>query len=75
MLRRKQNWYCRSCEHISSEAHVSALNDYKMLIGDHISNKQARDFLLVELSYVVKRLLKKAGFNCAENTKAGVYQL
>ncbi|WP_373893990.1 NERD domain-containing protein [Virgibacillus natechei] len=62
MVRDKRKWFCRTCEYISLKAHLPALIDYKLLIGDRISNRKTREFLQVDSPYVVKGLLKKEGF-------------
>ncbi|WP_430790833.1 nuclease-related domain-containing protein [Virgibacillus flavescens] len=58
MQRLHSKWYCSACSHVSKNAHVAALQDYKALVGDCITNREARAFLLVESSDVVKELLK-----------------
>src|SRR5690625_3564839 len=75
MLRRKQKWFCRTCQHTSSEAHFSALNDYQWLIRDYITNRDARDFLRIESPYVTKRLLQMGGFKSSGNTSGRKYML
>ena len=53
------NWYCQSCQSQCKNAHVRALLDYYMLVGDTISNRECREFLNIESQYVAKRLLQK----------------
>ena len=75
MFRRKQKWYCRACQHTSSEAHFSALNDYQWLVGDYITNREAREFLRVDSPDVTKRLLQMAGYVSSGNTSNRKYML
>ena len=75
MFRRKQKWYCRACQHASSEAHFSALNDYQWLVGDYITNREAREFLRVDSPDVVRRILTHAGFNHIGANKGRTYRL
>ena len=75
MLRRKQKWYCRTCQHTSSEAHFSALNDYQWLVGDYITNREARNFLQIDSPDVIRRILNNAGFNHIGDNKGRTYRL
>lgn len=61
-------WHCPSCSHKSKDAHLHALEDYYLLIGPSITNKQLREFLnLPSISVATKLLvslkLKKTGKN------------
>lgn len=75
MTREKQTWYCAKCHNTSANAHYRALNDYKLLIDDYISNREARDFLQVQSPDVVKYMLQRAGFKKEGNTSNTIYQL
>ncbi|WP_027965204.1 nuclease-related domain-containing protein [Halalkalibacillus halophilus] len=57
MNRSKRSWHCPSCGHQDSQAHRKALQEYKHIYGERITNKEAREFLRVESSEVVKRML------------------
>ncbi|PGM59166.1 hypothetical protein [Bacillus sp. AFS053548] len=59
MVRDKGNWICKNCLYVSKVAHISALVDYFLLIGNSINNKQVRDFLHVPSIYNASRLLRK----------------
>ncbi|WP_404454482.1 NERD domain-containing protein [Virgibacillus necropolis] len=50
-------WYCVTCNLLSKDAHISLLQDYRLLIGDVITNREARAFLMVDSPYVTKRIL------------------
>ncbi|WP_100009763.1 nuclease-related domain-containing protein [Lentibacillus sediminis] len=69
------NWFCKKCGKSSENEHLTALKDYKLLIGETISNHDAREFLQVQSSHKVKRLLQKAGFPCTGNNRWRVYKL
>lgn len=75
MIRRKYKWYCEQCNLYSVDAHLRALSEYKLLVGNTITNSEARDFLQVESPYVVKRLLKMGGYPFKGNTSNRVYYL
>ncbi|MFY0518386.1 nuclease-related domain-containing protein [Lysinibacillus sp. UGB7] len=59
MLKLKATWFCQKCEHRCKEAHVSALKDFYMLVGDTMTNRECRDFLNVGSPHVTKRLLQR----------------
>lgn len=75
MIRGSQKWHCLSCSHKCTDAHLSAYNDYLLLLGLTISNRETREFLCLDSPYVTKRLLQKAGFTHTGVTKDRVYQL
>lgn len=75
MMRHKRKWYCRRCKTYSEDAHISALNDYFLLIGDRVSNREVREFLRVESPDVVKRIMKKTGYRVVGNNKGRKYIL
>ena len=75
MVRDRRKWLCEACNYRSLDAHLSTLNDYLLLIGDRISNRQVRGFLRVKSSEVAKKILKKEGFIAIGRTSARTYQL
>lgn len=75
MIRNRQKWYCQKCGIFSTNAHLQAFNDYKLLVGDFISNREAREFLQVKSPYVVKRLLQTEKFKFTGTTKNRMYEL
>ncbi len=75
MIRKEKKWYCRTCLHKSKDAHFSALNDYQWLVGDYITNREARDFLRVDSPYVVKGMLRKAALVYSGVNKGRAYKL
>ncbi|WP_204758477.1 NERD domain-containing protein [Lentibacillus sediminis] len=75
MRRNKRQWACGHCGCNSKDAHLAALNDYKLLIGHSISNREARRFLQVESPYVAKYILQKEGYGRVGMTKNRRYLL
>jgi hypothetical protein len=75
MERGKGNWVCLSCGLVSKCAHVPALKDYSILIGTTITNQEARDFLKIPSSTVVKKLLISMGIKSVGKNKGRVYIL
>ncbi|WP_369435868.1 nuclease-related domain-containing protein [Lysinibacillus fusiformis] len=59
MQKLKATWFCQKCEHKCKEAHMSALRDFYMLVGDSMTNRECRDFLKIESPHVTKRVLQK----------------
>lgn len=60
MEKMKRTWLCRRCQHQCMDAHVQALRDYYMLVGDTITNRECRAFLKIDSEDVTKRLLQKS---------------
>ena len=59
MSRKVGKWFCVKCHHQSVDAHLPALNDYKLLISNRISNRGARDFLQVGSPYIESTFYKR----------------
>ncbi|WP_327608018.1 nuclease-related domain-containing protein [Virgibacillus tibetensis] len=75
MVREKRKWLCKTCNYTSVTAHAGALNEYKLLVGDMISNRETREFLQVNSPDVARRLLKMEKFQSVGNTKGKLYKL
>lgn len=75
MIRQKRNWYCRRCKTSCADAHIRALNDYLLLVGERVSNREVREFLRVESPDVVKRLMRNAGYQLIGSKKGSKYIL
>ncbi|GEN47156.1 NERD domain-containing protein [Alkalibacillus haloalkaliphilus] len=74
MKRTNRNWECPSCKHKDRNAHLKALEEYRLMFGKTIKNSEAREFLQVPI-HVAKRLLKKTSSSYAGETKAREYTL
>lgn len=75
MGRDKKGWFCIHCGTYSKDAHYAALNDFVLLLGDTVSNRELRDWLQVESRNVVKRLMKQGNFKMEGRTKGSTYQI
>jgi len=75
MEKMKRTWHCRRCQHQCKEAHVQALKDYYMLVGDTITNRECRAFLKIDCKHVTKRLLKKTLRTNSNSGKLTKYNL
>lgn len=75
MNRAHGDWICPACKEKNKDAHVHALKEYALLFGPTITNQQARDFLQIKSSHVVKRLLANMKLAFVGKTKGIVYSL
>ncbi|MDN4525601.1 nuclease-related domain-containing protein [Fictibacillus fluitans] len=57
MKRMSAKWICSQCLATSKNAHLIALHDYKLLLGESISNREFRHFLFVPSASVAQKLL------------------
>jgi hypothetical protein len=70
MTRERGKWFCSSCQKSSKNAHLQSLNDYFLLFGPTITNRQAREFLLISSRSVASNLLADTNLQ-KEGTKRG----
>ncbi|WP_404462484.1 nuclease-related domain-containing protein [Sutcliffiella horikoshii] len=75
MQRTHSFWCCPKCNNKSKDAHIPALSDYCLLFNETISNKEAREFLLVPSTNVMKRILTSTGLQTIGNTRSIKYNL
>lgn len=59
MEKLKRTWFCLKWQHQCTYAHIQVLKDYYMLVGNTITNRECRAFLMLECKHVTKRLLQK----------------
>lgn len=74
MERVRQRWQCPACAHRSLNAHLLTLADYFLLGKLSITNREFREFALVEDPFVTVRMLKNSGLDYEGKTKGRVYQ-
>jgi len=70
MKRQHSKWHCTKCHYTSKHAHITALNDYLLLIKPYITNRNTRNFLKIQSRYQAKRLLKSANLTYNQKLKA-----
>ncbi|MFB7637542.1 hypothetical protein [Peribacillus butanolivorans] len=75
LLRRHGTWFCDNCQLLSKDAHIQALQDYFILIGSTITNRQLREFLLVSSSASATRILQSLTLTSRGANKGRVYSL
>ncbi|WP_223552716.1 nuclease-related domain-containing protein [Lysinibacillus sphaericus] len=75
MKKLKTVWHCQSCQHRCPDAHIQALMDYYMLVGETITNHGCCDFLTIESGHVAKRILQKLQLPRSGSNKNSRYEL
>ncbi len=75
MKRIAKKWVCTSCGFSSKSAHFSAINDYKLLIGNTITNQKLRDFLQLTSRSAATRILQSLNISYTGEKKGRVYYL
>ncbi|MGD7024119.1 nuclease-related domain-containing protein [Rossellomorea vietnamensis] len=68
-------WVCKHCGMESKDAHVSALRDYALLIDSKITNRAARDFLIVNSRAAIHRMLTSLNLPAQGTRRWRVYSL
>jgi hypothetical protein len=75
MTRAKRKWFCVKCGHYCSNAHVTALKEYALLMNPSINNHECCDFLQITSRYVVKHLLNSLNLPTTIEGKHKIYHL
>lgn len=75
MKRAARKWFCSNCNQFDKQAHVQAIEDYLLLIKPTITNRECREFLLLDSVDVSKRLLKSSQLSYAGVKKGTFYFL
>ncbi|MGM7723940.1 hypothetical protein [Metabacillus sp. Hm71] len=66
-------WRCSSCQHLSKDAHLKALEEYKYLFGKKITTQKLRSFLHIPSRTTATKLFRKLQFPHTGTTKDRVY--
>lgn len=75
MVRKQRKWYCPHCGTISIHAHQQALQDYALIIGPLISNKDIREFLCISSTSIARKIMQSSNTPSIGTTKDRQYQL
>ncbi|WP_133257378.1 nuclease-related domain-containing protein [Planococcus halotolerans] len=75
VVRSKRNWVCLRCGAKNSTAHHFALQEYFSFVDDSVTNKEFREFCLLESSDVAKRILVQYDFEVFGETKSRRYRI
>lgn len=75
MLRKRGKWHCPSCTTNSKNAHVTALEEYALLINPTLTNKEIRSFLQLASRSVSSKLLKRMNLPSSGQNKSCKYNM
>ncbi|MFX3628551.1 MAG: nuclease-related domain-containing protein [Ectobacillus sp.] len=75
MERKQRKWNCSYCSFSSKDAHVSSLQDYALIFGRTITNRQLRDFLQLSSDSTARKLLAAMNMPYTGTTKGREYHL
>ncbi len=75
LIRKRGTWFCTHCLSSDKAAHIPALQDYYLLIGSSISNRQLRDFLQLSSASIAKKLLTALKLDHSGMNKIRKYEL
>ncbi|MFD3446492.1 nuclease-related domain-containing protein [Microbacteriaceae bacterium 4G12] len=75
MVKIRQGWHCPKCKDMSKWAHKFALRDYARLISTTCTNNELKDFLCIQSSATVKRLLHAMELPYTGENKGRKYDL
>lgn len=75
MRRKQRSWTCPSCHYSSYKPYAHSLNEYILLFGNSITNRQLRDFLGIESISTAKYILTSLGLSYTGSFKDRVYSL
>ncbi|MFE8700616.1 nuclease-related domain-containing protein [Cytobacillus sp. FJAT-54145] len=75
MIRTHGSWYCPSCKTYCKNGHLQALNDYRLLVSNEITNMEMRKFLIISSRANTTRLLQSMNLSFIGNNKGRIYQL
>ncbi|MEH7123519.1 nuclease-related domain-containing protein [Bacillus sp. JJ1773] len=73
MIALKANWKCPNCQTLSKDAHIQTIQDYFLLIGSTITNRQFRNFIQITSIQKSRRLLTSLNLPYSGYNKARVY--
>lgn len=68
-----RKWACQSCNQTGTECHIAALADWICLIGNRITNKEFRRFMLLNDRHVTRRFLARSGLSHEGKGKGSFY--
>lgn len=75
MLYSRDLWRCLKCSNRQQDAHLLALQDYRLLVGNTISNQEFRKFTELESRSNAVKILKRCGFKTVGTHKSLRYMI
>lgn len=73
MIREHSSWFCPKCAYKNKDGHIDALNDYFLLLGNSITNREFRDFVHLSSESVAKKLLTTMNLPFSGSNKGRIY--
>lgn len=70
MVYSRDLWRCLNCSNRQQDAHLLALQDYRLLIANSISNQEFRSFTEMESRSNAVKILKRCGYKTVGNHKS-----
>lgn len=67
------NWQCSACNTRDKKALLHALEDYRLLVSERITNKEFRDFTGIGSIQVASKILSRLGFEKVGDKRGRVY--
>jgi hypothetical protein len=68
-----KKWYCRNCHLYSNNSHRQGIRDFFLIMSESISNKQCREFLLIDCPNAAKRVLASMNLPTTGSKKYRMY--
>jgi Nuclease-related domain len=75
VVRKNRTWFCPKCSNEDRNLHIPTLEDYALLYGTSITNKQFCDFLQLQSRHVANRLLRSMNLDINGSGKGRSYHL
>lgn len=75
MVYHKNKFYCPVCKEFSAQAFWLAMQDYKVLVMNTISNKEFREFVGIDDVITASKLLAKLNWSHNGGTKKRIYNI
>jgi len=66
-------WRCSNCQSIDNQSMLLALHDFRLMVGNNITNAQFRDFFDIDSEKAAYHLLKKLKFEAIGENKSRKY--
>ncbi|KPL58289.1 nuclease-related domain-containing protein [Rossellomorea vietnamensis] len=73
MIRVSASWSCFKCHHFSKTAHTTAIQDYFLLLNNHLTNSELRKFLHLTSRNTAYKILKSLQYETRGGTKSVTY--
>ena len=75
MVYDSRTWRCFSCKQNNRKALKLALRDYRILVGDTITNEKFRDWTGISNPYTASKILRNLNFPASGKTRSRIYTI